>query len=317
MACCGYKVSSSNEDDSATNSDTTHPIDTNTDSDTYSDTATGFDTNVDTATASDDIDSAIDSETDSLSTDCDMDCMEIVWLSIPGGTYQMGNADGDYYETPVHPVTVPNFEMTMTEITVWQYSECVDSGICTAPPPGYDVPIFGTTDDNWGEPGYGNHPINEVSWEDGNRFCEWIGARLPTDAEWEYAARNGGQAVLVPWEAGAASCDYAVLKGDSYVDGCDTGRTMPVCSKLAGNTVHGLCDMIGNVGEWVQDYFHESYEGAPDDGSAWEDVSSTRVIRVTSYTSIPEFVRATTREGQPETTRHPTTGFRCARSMTK
>jgi formylglycine-generating enzyme required for sulfatase activity len=118
---------------------------------------------------------------------------------------------------------------------------------------------------NWAVPGYEGHPMNWITWDDASRFCTWAGGRLPSEAEWEYAARGGGQRTTYPWDNEPATCEYAVM--DDGEVGCGSGETSPVCSKIAGNTTQGLCDMAGNVMEWVQDKIHADYAGAPSDGS--------------------------------------------------
>ena len=205
--------------------------------------------------------------------DCDagyypdgLDCTDLglIWVSMPGGTFQMGDtlAQGSVNEQPVHSVTLSGFEITKTEVTVRQYAVCVAAGSCTAPTTGANC--------NWNDPGYEEHPVNCVTWYQAKVFCTWAGGRLPTEAEWEYAARSGGQDNLYPWGFEEANCTYAVM--DEYTGaGCGTGRTMAVCSKPEGNTEQGLCDMAGNVWEWVEDDWHHDYSGAPTDGSAWVD----------------------------------------------
>jgi iron(II)-dependent oxidoreductase len=212
-------------------------------------------------------------------------------------------------EKPEHLVTVPTFEMTRTEITVRQYGECVTAGSCTEPGTG--------TLANWNDPGYEDHPVNYVDWQQAVAFCTWAGGRLPSEAEWEYAARSGGQNITYPWGNDAPTCTYAVMynrfpMGDL---GCNTGRTWAVCSKEAGNTEQGLCDMAGNLYEWVQDWHHEDYSGAPIDGSAWEVPSgSDRVTRGGSgWDFFGDFLRAAFRVPVPPASQFNDTSFRCAR----
>ena len=231
----------------------------------------------------------------------------IEWVRIPGGSFNMGSEDGDSDEMPVHIVMVPTFEMGKTQVTVDQYRACVDAGACTAP----------STSEwcNWGQSDRGKHPINCVDWNQAQAFATWAGGRLPSEAEWEYAARSGGGDCKYPWGDEDATCERAVMNdGSGY--GCGRDSTWPVCSKLKGNTTHGLCDMAGNVWEWVQDWYHDSYNGAPTDGLAWESpTGSYRVNRGGSWYFGARSVRAAYRYYGVPRSRYGYLGFRLARSV--
>jgi formylglycine-generating enzyme required for sulfatase activity len=210
---------------------------------------------------------------------CEPNCPVLEWVEIRGGTFIMGSPDGigRDNERPQHQVTVPDFRITKTEVTVRQYNECVDSGVCRHTDRHNDDPQF-----NWGKPDRENHPCNGVSWTQAREFAEWVGARLPTEAEWEYAARSGGRDITYPWGDMALNCEHAVIHDYYEGAGCSVGSTMEVCSKPLGNSDQGLCDMIGNVAEWVEDDFHWGYIGAPSDNSAWIDTPRSdqgRVVR--------------------------------------
>jgi formylglycine-generating enzyme required for sulfatase activity len=158
--------------------------------------------------------------------------------------------------------------------------------------------------------------VNCVTWHQAKRYCEkWAGGRLPSEAEWEYAARSAGQAITYPWGDEKATCHYAVMNVDAHTAGCDTGRTMEVCSKKPGNTDQGLCDMAGNVWEWVEDDWHYNYKGAPDDGSAWLDDprGSDRVVRGGSFVNAAGYLRAANRNVVGPSVYNFFNGFRCAR----
>jgi formylglycine-generating enzyme required for sulfatase activity len=156
-----------------------------------------------------------------------------------------------------------------------------------------------------------------VSWDDAQAFVAYLGggARLPTEAEWEYAARSGGLDQTYPWGDELATCDRAVMNDGGA--GCDEGHTWAVCSKPAGNSAQGVCDMAGNVFEWVQDDYHGSYNGAPGDGSAWVDEprGSFRVFRGGSWLSPAGNLRAANRFGNTPSFRFEPLGFRPARSI--
>ena len=222
----------------------------------------------------------------------------IEWVTIPGGSFTMGSGNGD--EGPQHQVTVQTFQMAKTLVTMEQYKACVDAGACTAPDTGGYC--------NWGVSGREQHPINCVDWSQAKAFSEWVGGRLPSEAEWEYAARSAGKDWKYPWGDEAATCETAAIIF------CSSGGTAPVCSKPAGNTKQGLCDMAGNAWEWVQDWYHNSYNGAPTDGSAWENpAGSYRVGRGGSWNLGAVLARAAARYSIVPGIRYGDIGFRPAR----
>lgn len=207
-------------------------------------------------------------------------------------------------EQPVHGVTMPSFEMTETEVTVTQYGECVTASVCTEP----DVDGYC----NWNDPGYEDHPVNCVDWQQALDFCVWAGGRLPSESEWEYAARSGGQDITYPWGDTTPTCAYAMMN-DGGGTGCGTSHTCAVCDKTAGNTSQGLCDMAGNVLEWTQDFYHVTYTGAPTDGSAWDDSGSYRVFRGGSIHNEADDLRAAKRSNSHSIFQFDGLGIRCAR----
>lgn len=213
----------------------------------------------------------------------------IQWISLRGGSFIMGEDSIDCDLTgeaswparvencPSHKVSIRSFQMSKTEVTVGQYRRCVRAGKCSKPTTNANTSPYC----NWSKNGREDHPINCVSWYQARTFAHWMGARLPSESEWEYAASGLGRKVKYPWGGEEPSCKRAVMddKG-SYDDprdprypssnyGCAMNRTWSVCSKTAGNTPQGLCDMAGNVSEWVEDDFHYTYLGAPVDGTAW------------------------------------------------
>ena len=206
----------------------------------------------------------------------------VEWVVIAGGKFMMGtdSRSRDFKDAkPAHEVSVKTFEMSRTAVTVDQYAECVSKGACAKPDTGYNC--------NWNNPGRWFHPVNCVDWNQANQYARFKGGRLPSEAEWEYAARSGGKNQKYPWGDDKPSCDRAVMRKFTFLsdrgDGCGKQRTWPVCSKPAGNTAQGLCDMAGNVSQWVQDKYKDSYEGAPVDGSAFEGTGKERCLRGGSF----------------------------------
>jgi iron(II)-dependent oxidoreductase len=227
----------------------------------------------------------------------------VEWVAIAGGSFTMGSAGGESNEQPPHTVSVGDFEIGRTEVTVAEYGRCVALGVCTAPDTGSAA--------NWNVNNRDLFPVNYVSWQQAADFCAWAGGRLPTEAEWEFAARSRGVTTAYPWGEEPATCDYAVM--DDGGAGCGSGSSRAVCSREAGNTAEGLCDMAGNGREWVQDLYHLTYDGAPADGSAWEVNGTLRVVRGGSYDLAADDLRASARMGYHPVLQAATVSFRCAR----
>ena len=217
-------------------------------------------------------------------------------------------------------MTVPTFEMTKTAVTFRQYRACVSAGGCT--PAHVDDGTCWVWTGSGGEQDTlpssfqgDSQPVVCVDWDQAQAFATWAGGRLPSEAEWEYAARSGGQDWKYPWGDEGATCARAVM-ADGMDAGCGRDSTWPVCSKPNGNTTDGLCDMAGNVWEWVQDWYHDSYNEAPTDGSAWESpTGSSRVLRGGSWGNDAGYVRAADRAYDSPRSRFAYLGFRLAKSV--
>jgi formylglycine-generating enzyme required for sulfatase activity len=219
----------------------------------------------------------------------------IQWIRIPGGTFTMGVAT-EMDSQPLHKVSVKTFEIAKTLVTNAQYRACVAAQACTAPKD------FGA---KFNGP---DQPVVGVSWKQAAVFSKWVSGRLPSEAEWEYAAKSAGKDQDFPWGKDDPTCRTAVISG------CTDSMTAPVCSKGQGNTEQGLCDMAGNIYEWVEDRYHGSYKGAPSDGSAWEaGGSKQRVVHGGSWRMYGAFVRAAIRDREDPDERANTLGFRPAR----
>ncbi|MBN1944861.1 MAG: formylglycine-generating enzyme family protein [Bradymonadales bacterium] len=235
----------------------------------------------------------------------------IEWVPIFGGTFLMGD-DKDQWDMnePVHLVTVPTFELARTEVTVSQYRACVDADVCSEPRTGEAC--------NWGVRDRENHPVNCIDWFQAREFSQWSGGRLPTEAEWEYAAKSGGQDIDYPWGNEPLTCQHAVVSRDDSNAECGVTGTDAVCSRTQGNSEQGLCDLAGNVWEWLEDAWHVDYQGAPTDGSAWMagPAVSMRAIRSGCWaTAAPDYARIEFRAGAEESYYFDFVGFRPARSV--
>ena len=228
---------------------------------------------------------------------------ELGWARIEGGTFRMGSAEGGGDEKPVRRVRVGTFWMSRSEVTVGQYGACVKAGTCTAPKAGGSC--------NWTKSEREQHPVNCVDWRQASTFAKCAGGRLPSEAEWEYAARSGGKARKYPWGNDEANCARAVMNDDGK--GCGRESTWPVCSKEKGHTEQGLCDMAGNVWEWVADWYGP-YGEAPTDGSARTRAAQGRVNRGGGWNDTAGFLRAALRDGDLPGFLNGNLGFRVAKS---
>ena len=227
---------------------------------------------------------------------------------VPAGSFWMGcnsAVDSNCYsdESPYHEVTLSGYYMDKTEVTVDAYGECVTAGSCTAPSTGGSC--------NWGVSGRGGHPVNCVNWTQAREYCAWVGKRLPTEAEWEKAAR-GTDGRKYPWGNETATCEYAVMYEGG--NGCGTGSTWDVCGKSpSGDSPYGLCDMSGNVWEWVSDWYDSDYYTNSPSSNPTNTVSgSTRVRRGGGFYGN-DGLRASNRSGYDPSGDYYPLGFRCAR----
>ncbi len=185
-------------------------------------------------------------------------------VDIPTGLFRMGSDIGQHDERPSREVHVDAFKVDRYEVTVAAFAECVDAEACREPYSG--GPIFPKEWEwencNWGSADRSSHPINCVDWYAAAGYCEWAGKRLPTEAEWEKAAR-GVDGRPYPWGDEQPDCERAVI--DQWGDGCGRETTWPVGSKPQGASPYGVEDMAGNVWEWVDDWYaYDYYTRAPD-----------------------------------------------------
>lgn len=255
----------------------------------------------------------------------------ITWQCVEGGTFQMGSNDYADNTRPVHQVEVPSFWMSKSEVTVTQYRACVLDGGC-------DSPSTGGETFNFAQPERDDHPINGVSFDQATQFAEFVGdgARLPSEAEWEFAARSRGQTPNLPWSAisqASSTCNEANIweVDDGDAAGCNTNATMTVCSIETGNSAQGICDLVGNVSEWTQDYYRASYDcdlyrdadecrgggQAPIDGSAWLTDTQTRkrVYRGGAWSSDAADANALHRRGDGQDRQKDNLGIRLVRTL--
>jgi len=208
----------------------------------------------------------------------------MVWIE--GGTFMMGSNDGGSDEKPVHQVTVNGFYMDKTEVTQAEYERVM----------GNNPSSFKNCPDC---------PVEKVSWHDAKAYCEKVGKRLPTEAEWEYAARAGSTTKYY-WGNGAPDA-YAWYGGNSGK------KTHPVGQKQPN--AWGLYDMSGNVWEWCSDWYNEDYyANSPAQDSKGPSSGTGRVLRGGSWFNLPESLRSANRVRNGPDDRFINNGFRCVRS---
>jgi formylglycine-generating enzyme required for sulfatase activity len=237
--------------------------------------------------------------------------MENYWVTIPDGKFLMGSSDEQVTkalkicphcdfsnEQPQHWIDLPEYQIGKYEVTKLQYAQCIKADIC----------VVGSafTEDR------ALHPVLNVSWYDANAYCEWVGGRLPTEAEWEKAAR-GTDGRIYPWGE-SIDCSLANYYGkDNGNDYC-VGDTTPVGSYPAGVSPYGVYDMAGNVWEWTSSLY-QSYPYDSADGRENMISSDNRVLRGGSGFHGDGYARSAYRYNHLPSYFNPDIGFRCARSL--
>ncbi len=214
-------------------------------------------------------------------------------------------------EQPAHRVRLDAFWLDQTEVTNQQYRACVSAGECD--PPGQDA--WSNRPNYYADPAYSPHPVVNVDWQMAAGYCAWADARLPTEAEWEYAAR-GPEARVFPWgddfdPSRLNYCDAScpLLADESHVDGYPD--TAPVGSFPSGASWIGALDMAGNVREWV-DGWYGVYPSADTMNPKGPSTGDLRITRGGAWYDTPEDTRSTNRGSElPDYFRH-NLGFRCA-----
>jgi formylglycine-generating enzyme required for sulfatase activity len=225
----------------------------------------------------------------------------MVMVYVPAGGFHMGSEPGPpehLGQTPQHTVLLDAFWIDRTEVTNAQYEKCVQAGGCQVMPEmsSYDPQV---------KPDY---PA-EVIWNNAQAYCQWAGSRLPTEAEWEKAAR-GTDGRRWPWGNTRPDCSLSNAFGK---DGSCVGATTSVGSYAAGASPYGALDMAGNAAEWVNDWFdYQYYAVSPPQNPLGPELGTSRVVRGGNWDAIPDWVRCAWRDGwEPE---EYSFGFRCVAS---
>jgi formylglycine-generating enzyme required for sulfatase activity/tRNA A-37 threonylcarbamoyl transferase component Bud32 len=230
-------------------------------------------------------------------------------LYVPEGEFEMGSNTYDD-EKPVHTVYLDAYWMDMTEVTNAMYEKCVNDGDCDPP---QNTSSY-THSSYYGNSQYDDYPVIYVDWNQATAYCEWAGARLPTEAEWEKAASwddDKQEKRAYPW-GDTISCSLANYWGK---DGGCVGDTTEVGSYPSGASFYGLLDMAGNVWEWVADWYNSTYySSSPSSNPLGPSSGDYRALRGGSWHYSGSYVRSALRVRSYPTSTDDYFGFRCSRS---
>jgi len=214
---------------------------------------------------------------------------------IPSSEFVMGNGG---FDAPIHTVAVDEFWMYETKVTNRMYAQCVAVGACSAPTEELGGPVYSN-------PEYANHPIVGVNWDQAQTYCAWSQGQLPTEAQWEKAAR-GVEGNTYPWGNEKPACDLLNL-------GYCSGRTSEVDAFSDGVSPYGLYDMAGNIFEWTADWYGEAYySSAPAANPTGPESGQYRSIRGSSFETDFDQVESAIRHFGAQVYHSRDLGFRCA-----
>jgi formylglycine-generating enzyme required for sulfatase activity len=229
---------------------------------------------------------------------------------VPAGEFTMGSNDGSDDEKPVHQVSLDAYYLDKYEVTVGQYAKFLKATGFNGPP------MWATMD----QPSHQKRPIVNVDWSDASNYCEWAGKRLPTEAEWEKAAR-GTDGRIYPWgnePPNTLRANYGQEKWNNHT------ALVPVGQLKDGKSPYEIYDLAGNVWEWVSDWYDPDYYAtSPPQNPKGPENGKYRVLRGGSWDLAPEHLRSTRRDFniplaptyESPAYRNFNSGFRCAKNL--